>query len=348
MNFPEAINDAMKIAMSIDKKVICYGLGVDDPKRIFGTTKRLKERFGPERVFDVPTSENALVGIGTGLALGGYKPVFVSQRFDFILLAIDQIVNAAAKWFYMFGSKNNIPFVIRLIVGRGWGQGPTHSQSYHTWFANVPGLKVVMPSSPKNAKGLLLSSIFDKNPVIFVENRWLYNINEKVPTGDFRVPIGKASVIQEGKDITIISNSFMTVEAKRALKFLNDKKISCELIDLHTVRPVDWETIYKSVNKTGRLIAIDSSSHNLSIASEIITRVIDKCWTKLKNKPVKMGLPDHIQPTSFALTKNFYPDYISIIKEISSLLNISFEWKKLQEKQETPHDIPGTWFKGPF
>ena len=193
MNFPEAINDAMKIAMSIDKKVICYGLGVDDPKRIFGTTKRLKERFGPERVFDVPTSENALVGIGTGLALGGYKPVFVSQRFDFILLAIDQIVNAAAKWFYMFGSKNNIPFVIRLIVGRGWGQGPTHSQSYHTWFANVPGLKVVMPSSPKNAKGLLLSSIFDKNPVIFVENRWLYNINEKVPTGDFRVPIGKAS-----------------------------------------------------------------------------------------------------------------------------------------------------------
>ena len=163
MNFPEAINDAMKIAMSIDKKVICYGLGVDDPKRIFGTTKILKERFGSERVFDVPTSENALVGIGTGLALGGYKPVFVSQRFDFILLAIDQIVNAAAKWFYMFGSKNNIPFVIRLIVGRGWGQGPTHSQSLHSWFSHIPGLKVVMPSNPYDAKGLLIQSISKMN-----------------------------------------------------------------------------------------------------------------------------------------------------------------------------------------
>ena len=348
MNFAESINDAMTVAMSKDKKIICYGLGVDDPKRIFGTTKNLKEKFGPERVFDVPTSENALVGIGTGLALGGYKPVFVSQRFDFILLAIDQIVNSAAKWFYMFGSNTYVPFVLRLIVGRGWGQGPTHSQSFHSWFANVPGLKVVVPSSPIDAKGLLLSAIFDKNPIIFVEHRWLYNMKEEVPKGDYRVLIGKANLIQKGKDITIISNSFMTIEARNAINFLSKQNISCELIDLHTVRPIDWETIYKSVNKTGRLIAIDSGSHNISIASEIISRVTEKCWTKLKNKPIKIGMPDQIQPTSFGLTKNFYPDYISIIKEVSKLINKSINLKTLKRETFGRHDIPGPWFKGPF
>tara|TARA_B100001175_G_C19404852_1_gene588140 strand:+ start:12 stop:1058 length:1047 start_codon:yes stop_codon:yes gene_type:complete len=348
MNYAEAINDAMIIAMSKDKKVICYGLGVDDPKRIFGTTQHLKERFGPDRIFDVPTSENALVGIGTGLAIGGYKPIFVSQRFDFILLAIDQIVNSAAKWYHMFGSKSHIPLVLRLIVGRGWGQGPTHSQSFHSWFANVPGLKVVIPSNAIDAKGLLLSSIFDKNPIIFVEHRWLYNLEEDVPKGDYRTQIGKANLIQKGKDITIISNSFMTIEARHAIKHLKKQNISCELIDLHTVRPIDWDTIYKSVNKTGRLIAIDTGSHNLSIASEIISMVIDKCWTKLKNKPIKIGMPDQIQPTSFALTKNFYPNYITIVKEVSKLINFNLDLKSIEKKQESKHDIPGPWFKGPF
>ena len=145
MKYVQAINDAMKVAMNLDQKVIAYGLGIDDPKRIFGSTKDLKELFGPERVFDMPTAENAMTGVAIGVALAGYRPVMVHQRLDFFLLALDQLVNAAAKWHYMFGAQNNVPMVIRLIVGRGWGQGPTHSQSLHSWFAHIPGLKVVMP-----------------------------------------------------------------------------------------------------------------------------------------------------------------------------------------------------------
>src|SRR5579872_7230710 len=161
MTYASAINNALNIAMNQDKKVICFGLGADDPKKIFGTTQHLQEKFGKERVFDTPTSENAMTGIGIGAALAGFRPVMVHQRLDFFLLAMDQLVNAAAKWYYMFGGQISVPIVIRLIIGRGWGQGPTHSQNLQAWFAHIPGLKVVMPTSPEDAKGLLLSAIFD-------------------------------------------------------------------------------------------------------------------------------------------------------------------------------------------
>ena len=156
-NFVNAINEAIYQAMEIDETVICYGLGVTDPKAVFGTTANLEKRFGPQRVFDMPTSENALTGIAVGAALNGIKSVMTHQRVDFFLLAMDQLVNSAAKWHYMFGSQNAIPITIRLIIGRGWGQGPTHSQNLQAWFAHIPGLKVVMPSTPADAKGLLLS-----------------------------------------------------------------------------------------------------------------------------------------------------------------------------------------------
>ena len=346
MNFCEAINQALHLAMAMDKKVICYGLGIDDPMRIFGTTKELSEKFGKDRVFDVPTSENSLIGIGTGLAIGGFKPIFVSQRFDFILLAMDQIVNAAAKWYYMFGSRKSVPIVIRLIVGRGWGQGPTHSQSLHSWFSHIPGLKVVMPSNPYDAKGLLLSSIFDKNPVIFIEHRWLYNLEDKVPLDKYFIEIGKAKKITTGKDITIVSNSFMTIEGIKVEKFLKKRNISIELIDMRSVRPIDWGMIFKSIKKTGRLIVLDSGSHNISVASEIISRSTENCWKYFKSKPLKVGLPDNIQPTSYKLTKDFYPNYLSIIKLISNLLKIKVNFDDLNV--ESDHDIPGNWFKGPF
>ena len=348
MNYVKALNDAMNIAMKKDPKVICYGLGVDDPKTIFETTKNIKEKFGSDRIFDVPTSENALMGIGTGLAIGGYRPIFVNQRLDFILLAMDQIVNAAAKWFYMFGSQRGIPLVVRLIVGRGWGQGPTHSQCLHSWFSHIPGLKVVMPSNPYDAKGLLLSSIFDNNPVIFIEHRWLHNMEGKYPLNDYRIPLGKANIVEEGNDITLVSNSYMTVEAIHASNHLKNQNINCEVIDLRTIRPIDWDTIHKSVRKTGHLIVLDTGSHNVSIASEIISRVTEKCWDNLKSSPYKIGMPDHAQPTSFGLTKDFYPNASTIIKIISKILNKKLEWDTLQQKQTWPHDIPGDWFKGPF
>ena len=348
MTFAEAINDAMVEAMASDDKVFCYGLGVDDPKRIFGTTNNLKERFGSNRVFDVPTAENALMGIGVGAALGGYRPVFVNQRFDFILLAMDQIVNAAAKWRYMFGGQNKVPMVLRAVVGRGWGQGPTHSQCLHSWLAHIPGLKVVMPTSPRDAKGLLLSSIFDDNPVIFIEHRWLHNTSGAVPPDDYRVPLGEAELIREGSDLTIVATSYMNVEAVHALEHLECQGISADLIDLRCVRPIDWEKISLSVKKTGRLLVLDIGAGAVSVASEIVSKMSTDNWSDLKAAPVKICMPDKAQPTSPALTKGFYPDASTIVRNISALVGKELEWESLSAKQSWPHDVPGTWFNGPF
>ena len=220
MKFTEAINDAMIESMKLDEKIICYGLGVDDPKRIFGTTKDLKEIFGSSRVFDLPTAENGMTGVGIGAAIGGYRSIMIHQRLDFFLLSMDQLVNAAAKWYYMFGGKNNISIVIRLIIGRGWGQGPTHSQSLHAWFSHIPGLKVVVPATVSDAKGLLMSSIFDGNPVLFIEHRWLYNQDSNGPLGDYKTPLGKAQLLRKGSDITIVAFSFMTVEAIHVVDYI--------------------------------------------------------------------------------------------------------------------------------
>ena len=348
MTYVAAINDALSIAMEHDPKVICFGLGVDDPKRIFGTTNNLKENFGASRVFDMPTSENAMTGIGVGVALQGYRPVMVHQRLDFFLLAMDQLVNSAAKWHYMFGGQNSVPIVIRLIIGRGWGQGPTHSQNLHAWFAHIPGLKVVMPTTPSDAKGLLLESIFDDNPVVFIEHRWLHNSEGEVPKSNYRIPIGKARIAREGKDITIVSMSYMMVEALQAAAFLEKHNISCEVIDLRTIRPIDWETIFVSVKKTKRLMVLDTGVETCSVASEIITRVCTELFSTLQQAPLRIAMPDNPEPTSFGLTKNFYPTYENIVKEIAKMFSISIDLTELASMQRVPHDVPGTWFKGPF
>lgn len=258
ISYIQAVNEALHEAMQRDPAVICYGLGVDDPKAIFGSTKGLQERFGETRVFDMPTAENAMTGVAIGAALNGIRPVMVHQRLDFFLLAMDQLVNNAAKWHYMFGGQRSVPITIRLILGRGWGQGPTHSQSLHAWFAHIPGLKVVMPTSADDAKGLMLSAIFDDNPVLVFEHRWLHNTVGDVPEGDHRVPLGKARVLREGADLTIVALSYMVVEALHAVDHLREHGVSCELIDLRTIKPLDWGTVLTSVSKTGRLLALDT------------------------------------------------------------------------------------------
>ena len=203
ITFSEAINESMFMSMKKYKNTICYGLGVDDPKRIFGTTNKLKESFGSNRVFDVPTSENALTGIGIGSALNGLRPIMVHQRLDFFLYAMDQLVNNAAKWSYVFGGSQSLPLTIRLVIGRGWGQGPTHSQSLQSLFLHIPGLKVVMPSNAYQAKGLLNSSILDNNPVLFLEHRWLHNTYSNVPKNFYKIPIDGPRIIKKGKDIKL-------------------------------------------------------------------------------------------------------------------------------------------------
>ena len=347
--FTNAINDALQIAMKKDKKILCYGLGVTDPKGVFGTTLNLEKKFGAKRVFDVPTSENTITGVSIGAALDGTKSIVTHQRLDFFLLAMDQLVNSAAKWYYMFGSKRSVPITIRLIIGRGWGQGPTHSQNLQSWFNHIPGLKVVMPSFADDAKGLLLASIFDPNPVIFLEHRWLHNIKSKFKKGYYKIKIGKAKICKKGKDITIVSMSYLTLEAVAAAKYLYDKfRIKAEVIDLRTIKPLDWKAIFKSVEKTGRLLVLDTGFTTGSVAGEIIAKISIEKFKKLKSAPARLAMPDVPEPTSFALTRNLHITPKDIIKKVLKILNINGNGKLHNLSLPKFHDQPNEWFKGPF
>ena len=348
ITYVQAINEAMHEAMAADSSVVCFGLGVDDPKRIFGSTADLQERFGKERVFDMPTAENAMTGVAIGAALDGIRPVMVHQRLDFFLLAMDQLVNNAAKWHYMFGGQRSVPITIRLILGRGWGQGPTHSQSLHAWFSHIPGLKVVMPTSASDAKGLLLASIFDENPVLFLEHRWLHNTVGEVAEGDYRIPVGQARILREGSDVTIVAMSYMVVEAIHAADHMKEYGVSCEVIDPRTIKPMDWDTIMASVKKTGRLLVLDTGATTGSVAGEIIAKVAIECWDDLKGQPSRIAMPDYPEPTSYALTREFYPRAEEIVEKINGMLKASVPIGEFAAKRKHPHDVPGDWFKGPF
>lgn len=348
MTFAEGINAALHVAMESDPTVICYGLGVTDPKAVFGTTAGLEAKYGADRVFDMPTSENAMTGVAVGAALGGLKPVMTHQRLDFFLLAMDQLVNGAAKWHYMYGSQTPVPITIRLIVGRGWGQGPTHSQNLHAWFAHIPGLKVVMPTTPADAKGLLLSSIFDPNPVVFVESRWLHNFSEEVPEGDVRVPIGKARVARAGTDVTVVSSAFLTVEAIAAADYLGGRGVSAEVIDLRSIKPLDWDAINASVAKTGHLLVVDSGVSNGSIAAEIIARVSEDHFGSLRKAPRRMAMPDVPEPTSHELTRGFHIRAGDIATTALDMLGVDAGDVRDALRKPVPHDVPGAWFTGPF
>jgi len=347
-NFVTAINEALHQAMELDPTVICYGLGVTDPKSVFGTTVNLEQRFGPNRVFDMPTSENAMTGVAIGASLNGIKSVMTHQRIEFFLLAMDQLVNSAAKWHYMFGGQISVPITIRLVIGRGWGQGPTHSQNLQAWFAHIPGLKVVMPTTPEDAKGLLLASIFDPNPVVFLEHRWLHNTIGEVPEGDVRVPLGQARIAKTGNDMTIVSMSYMTVEALYAANYLATQGISCEVIDLRTIKPLDWRTVMDSVAKTGRLLVLDSGFTTGSVAGEIVARVTMEKFNELKSAPGRLAMPDVPEPTSLALTKGFYIRAADVAIKIMEILGRDSSAVKSDLPEPMPHDVPGAWFKGPF
>jgi len=348
ITFAEAVRMGLDQAMAEDEHVILYGLGVDDPKAIFGTTAGLQQKYGCERVFDMPTSENAMTGVAIGAAINGMRPIMVHQRLDFFLLAMDQLVNSAAKWHFMFGGEMNVPITIRLIVGRGWGQGPTHSQSLQAWFAHVPGLKVVMPASADDAKGLLLASIFDNNPVIFLEHRWLHNVTGNVAGEPKHVPLGKARKVREGTDVTLVAMSYMVVEAIHAADFLSQYGISCEILDLRTIAPLDWPSIFESVSETGRLLVLDTGVATCSVAAEIVARVAMECWAALKGAPERLAMPDYPEATSPALTRDYHIRSEHIVEKVGQMLGASIDTQPLIERRKWPHDVPGEWFKGPF
>ena len=348
ITFADAINEAIWTAMKESKDVITYGLGVPDPKGVFGTTLGLQDEFGAARVFDTPTSENAMTGVGIGAAINGLRPIMVHQRVDFFLLALDQLINNAAKWNFMFGGASKVPITIRLIVGHGWGQGPTHSQNLQSLFSQIPGLKVVIPTTAYDAKGLLLESIFDNDPVIFLEHRWLYGLESNVPESSYRIPIGKANLVNEGSDLTIVSLSYMTIESIQALKELEKIGIHCDLIDLRTTSPLDFDLVRKSVKKTGKLIAVDSSVKNFSVASEVIADCAIEVHKYLQKPPRRVALDNAPSPTSFGLTESYYNGALEIYNEAINLMGIKENNTQNKFLKEKPHDVPGEWFKGPF
>jgi len=347
-SFASAIRDGLATALAQDSSVIVYGLGVTDPKGVFGTTMDLHKTFGTERVFDMPTSENAMTGVAVGAAIGGLRPVLTHQRLDFALLSLDQIVNNAAKWHFMFGGKRAVPLTIRMIIGRGWGQGPTHSQSLHAWFAHIPGLKVVMPTTPADAKGLLLESIFDEDPVIFLEHRWLHNTVGEVPDGDHRVPLGSARRLREGSDVTIVSASLLSIEALHAAEHLARQGITCDVIDLRSVRPIDWPLIEASVRRTGRLLAVDLGYLTGGLAGEIVARMATTCWSDFRAAPQRLAMPDVPEATSPALTKDYHVRAEHIAAAVGELVGKPVDVQPLVAARKHPHDVPGDWFKGPF
>lgn len=335
--------------MKDDPAVYIMGLGVTDPKGIFGTTLGLEKKFGSKRVLDMPVAENGMTGIAIGSALVGMRPILTHQRVDFMLLSLDQIINNAAKWHYMFGGKMKVPMVIRLLVGRGWGQGPQHSQSLQSLFAHIPGLKVAMPATPYDAKGLLISAIEDDNPVIFIEHRWLHNVLGDVSKEKYRIPLGKAKIVKEGKDLTIISSSYMTLEAIRAAEVLKKEGINAEVLDLRTIKPLDTETIFDSVSKTGRLIMVDGAWPNFGLAAEILAQVVENNRISLKSAPQRICFPDTSTPTSPMLAKYFYPRAVDIANKVRKGFGIK---EKTEEELDINSlialDIPNKAFKGPF
>ena len=314
-----AINEAFHQMMSNDESVFLIGQGVKSPWYVGNTAQGLLERFGPERVIDTPVSENAMTGAAVGAAIAGMKPVVVHPRMDFMLYAIDPIINEAANWHYMNGGKASVPVVIWGIINRGGEQGAQHSQALQAMFAHIPGLKVVMPSTPYDAKGLMIAAINDPNPVVFIDDRWLHGIEGDVPEEVYEVKIGEGIVRKKGKDVTLVATSYMVHESMKAIEILAEDGIDVELIDLRTVKPIDQTLICESVKKTGRLVVVDGGWKTCGIAAEISAIVSENVFSYLRAPTKRITLPDCPAPASSVLENVYYrnsEDIVRMIKQI--------------------------------
>ena len=321
ITYGQAISEALVQGMEKDPAVFIFGLGVDDYKGIFGTTRDAFLKFGSSRVFDTPASENALTGIAIGAALNKKRPVLVHARNDFMFLALDQMINNAAKWKYTYAGKSVVPIVVRGIVGKGWGQGPTHSQSIQSVLAHFPGLIVAMPSNACDMKGILLQALKSDAPVAILEHRSLYDLKCAVPEGYYTMPFGQARIARVGTDLTVVATSFMVPQALKAAEDLAKVGISVEVIDPVTLQPLDEKSILNSVAKTGRLIVADTSWLRCSFASEVSAVVVEKAFDDLKAPIKRIGWPECPCPVSKTLEEEFYPSYEDIVHAAYELMN---------------------------
>jgi len=344
LTYPEAVREATDLEMERDSSVIVMGIGVDDPKAIYGTTAGLQDKYGTDRVFDTPLAEDGMTGMAIGAAQAGLRPVHVHIRMDFVLLAMNQLVNVAAKNYYSFGGAVPVPIVVRSYIGRSWGQGPQHSQALHSFFMHVPGLKVVAPTTPYDAKGCLIESIRDNNPVMFVEHRLLSGIKSHVPEEPYTCPFGKARVLREGTDVTIVGVSYMAVEAFRAAGYLEDVGIRAEVIDPVSLSPIDMHTITESARKTGRLLVVDNGWLACGAGAEIGMRAVEAAQGAHPLHVRRMGFEDVTCPTTPVLEEAFYPN-------AQTISSAAFELVKGHGETWTPAEkgaLEAAEFRGPF
>lgn len=340
ITYAEAINEALVQEMAINPSVFVYGIGVPDHKKVFGTTNDLDLLY-PGRCFDAPLSEAALTGFGIGAAICGLVPVQIHIRMDFMLLALNQLINMAATHHYI--TKQPVPFVIRGIVGRGWGQGCHHSKSLHGLFSGIPGLKVGMPASPRDAKGMLIKAMRDPNPTILIEHRWLYWARGKVPTGLYQTP-PTSSFVRCGKDVTVVATSWMVVEAMRAAEVMSERGIEVEIVDLRWSNPLTEDimgNIIFSVKKTQRLIIADNDWLRYGISAEIFTSLVEsgvlpKTLNRIGHRPSPC-------PTARHLENEYYPSAKEIIRAIEFALDL--EPMSTDDVFDYSHENK---FKGPF
>jgi pyruvate dehydrogenase E1 component beta subunit len=348
VSFVEALREATDQLLGQDGSVYLIGEGVPDPKCIFGTTAKLKDKH-PFRVFDMPISENGLTGVVIGSALNGMRPIMVHQRMDFTLYAMDQIINNAAKWYSMFGGQRSVPMVVRMIIGRGWGQGNQHSQNLESLYAHVPGLKVVAPASAYAAKGLLTAAVRDPNPVIFIEHRWLHNTTSEVPADLYEIPIGKARAARKGGDLTIVTWSYPFLEVMKAVEYLEAQGVSAEVLDMQTLRPMDLPAVKDSVRKTGRLLVVDDAWKFGGLAGEVIASVCEDATVTLKSRPVRLTYPDFPSPSTHGLTKFYYNGPREIVEAAGRCIGKTLDLRAVTDYQhQRTHDVPDQNFKGPF
>jgi acetoin:2,6-dichlorophenolindophenol oxidoreductase subunit beta len=320
LSYVEALNEALTMALELDPAVLLLGQGVNDPKGMFGVTTGLHQQFGLNRVFDTPLSEEGMTGICTGASMNGLRPVYMHNRPDFLLLAFNQIVNHASKICYMDVGETRAPIVIWAAIGRGWGSGAQHSQAIQGLLMGVPGLKIIMPSTPYDAKGLMLGAIADNNPVLIFEHRWSMRNKGVVPEGFYKVPFGKGIYRRIGKDLTIVGTSHILELAVQAMEGLEKDGITADVIDLRTLKPLDEEIILESLQKTGRILIVDTGWEMGGVCAEIGSMVAEKGFSFLKGPVRRLGLPDTPSPAGFALEQHYYPDENKISRLIIEML----------------------------
>jgi pyruvate/2-oxoglutarate/acetoin dehydrogenase E1 component len=320
MTFGDALNDALRIEMKRDPTVFLAGEDVGIFGGCFGVSKDLIRDFGEKRVWDTPITESAIVGCAVGAATAGLRPVAEIMFVDFIGVCLDQLYNQAAKMKYMFGGKAKIPLVLRAACGAGIGAAAQHSQCLEAWFMHVPGLKVVMPSTPADAKGLLISSIRDDNPVVFLEHKVLYDTTGEVPEGDYRVPLGKADVKREGGDVTVVATAAMVAKALGAAEKLAAEGIGVEVVDPRTLLPLDEETILTSVRKTHRLVIVHEAVKFAGPGGEIAAMVAEKAFDYLDAPILRVAAPFSPVPFSPPLEQEYVPSEEKIIAAVRGVV----------------------------